>query len=169
MDNPQAYLRPPRSVAWQIWMICAVAVAASAWLGLQAYLLLDYVDTRSAANLRAAARSTVRPQPKPNRAEQDAARLWAELEAERDFPWSHIFKMVEQSDSTEIALLGLTPDKRHRTVMLRGQALTQKALLAYLKALGEQPMLSQVYLVHQQAMNQNQLETIAFEIKIRLR
>ncbi len=168
-ENLHAYLRPPASISLSIWGISAALLGCVAWLAIQAYVFYQDAENLTDANARLAARTTARPVPRPNRAEQDISRHWAQLQIERDFPWKHVFQMVEQADSTDIELLGLVPDRRNRTVVLRGQAINHQALIAYLGALSDQPMLNQAYLVHEQTLAKDRLETVSFEIKISLR
>lgn len=165
----QAFLRPPDYPRWGLWFVCVAALAASGWLGTRAYVLYDQALRQNDANALVAQHTVRPPTAKPSRTEQEAVRQWAELRTERDFPWSHVFQMIEEADNKDIELLGMTPDKRRRTVILRGQALNSQSLLAYLRALNEHPLLSQAYLLHQQAGVQNQLPTIGFEIRINLR
>jgi Tfp pilus assembly protein PilN len=93
---------------------------------------------------------------------------WAQLSAERDFPWTRLFQAIERSSNKEIELLELAPDKNSRLIILRGEAKSVNALTDFLDRLSAQEGLSGVHLSHQELTQRERLETISFEIKAKL-
>ncbi len=93
---------------------------------------------------------------------------WALLQKERNFPWTSIFLAVERTSSTDIELLEFKPDKLNRNIALSGEARNMKALVIYLAELSKQPALKNVYLMHQQTVQRDSLETVSFEVRATL-
>lgn len=93
---------------------------------------------------------------------------WAQLFAERDFPWTRLFQAIERSGDKEIELLELVPDKSSRLIILRGEAKSLRALTDFLERLNNQDVLTGIHLSHQEIIQRERLQTISFEIKTKL-
>jgi len=93
---------------------------------------------------------------------------WAQLSAERDFPWTRLFQAIERSSNKEIELLELAPDKNSRLIILRGEAKNVVALTDFIDRLNNQEGMTSVYLSHQEIIQRERLETISFEVKAKL-
>lgn len=65
---------------------------------------------------------------------------------ELTLPWPSLLRALEQVEQPHIALLGITPNKKKRQLMLTGQAKHMPAALQYIEQLEASAMLSQVYL-----------------------
>lgn len=163
------YLRPRSRLKWSLSIVALALLVPALYLLAQAYANYQEVEALRERNVRLAAKSLKPVTAKINRSEHESARLWTELKRELDFPWLQLFQTVERAASKDIELLGFQPDSRNRRLILRGQALNSEALLTYLNALSDQRTVSQAYLVHQQAIAQDKLDTVGFEIKLTLK
>lgn len=168
MDNLEKYLRPQRRDTPLLSAVAMLLMGCAIVLAIQGLDLHQGASLQQERNDRAAAQAAQPAARKPTKAEQEQTRHWSELEAERNFEWTRLFRAVERADSADIELMELAPDKRNRKVLLRGQARNSQALINYIDALSEQQMFKQIYLGHQQTTTKDGTETIAFEIKLSL-
>ena len=169
MSALDRHLRPRARRSAHFWLFPLVLGAVASVIGYADYrdsAALARLDTANDALAAVQVKSVV-AKPRPADAEQQ--KRWAELRAERDFPWQLVFQSVERSDRSNIELLEFRPDKRNRRIILRGEARDREALSAYLQALAELPTLSQVHLLHRQALIRDKLTTVGFEIKVTIR
>lgn len=159
------YLRPrAQSSRWVSASIVAL-IAVGTCLCIQAYRLHQVAEQATVRNNKALAAQAVAVVPIPSRVAQETLKRWAALKVERSFPWPALFLAVERAANVNIELLEFQPDKQNRRIVLRGEARDIKALIVYLDALAAQAVLSNVHLVHQDAIVRDRLETVAFEIK----
>jgi Tfp pilus assembly protein PilN len=169
MDDLSRYLKPVARHMWAWWLAAIVLFAGAAWGAIEAHrlYLLSQVQAERLDALQRASR--VPPPAKPTRAELEAERHWTALQQERSFSWYPVFAALENTSSTEIALLEFIPDKTARTLILRGSSRDFDSLTAYLGALAQEPLFHEVYLAHQKNLKQGNLTVIGFEIHMRLR
>ena len=168
MKGLTTYLRPPARHEFFMWSTACALLATSVGMGFfafQQHVIVEQVTSRNNKLLAMQASSNV---PTSTRGEQDNAKRWAQLKIERDFPWSSIFRAVEKAASPDIELLQFKPDKLNRQIILGGEVRNHKALVAYLDGLSKQAILKNVYLAHEQSVQRDTLETVAFEIRATL-
>jgi hypothetical protein len=103
--------------------------------------------------------------PRPNRASLDMQRHWAALRTEQSFDWYTVFHALERANNPEIELLEFLPDKAGRRIVLRGEARTQEALIAYTSALSIQTAFSELYLANQKLVRITGMDVQTFEIR----
>ena len=168
MMNLNIYLRPRVQHTLQLFFGAALLAAAGMWLGWQAYEQHRIVEQAGVRNAKLLAIQSSANAPKIGKGEQESLKQWNQLKIERDFPWALVFSAVEKPANTDIELLEFKPDKLNRVIALGGEAKNRKSLIAYLAALSAQPALKNVYLVHQQSVQRDTLETISFEIRATL-
>lgn len=169
MTNLSTFLQPLRRRNWWVYG-CAVALAGvAAWCG--HYAVSTDVATRqqlaridSAQALRAAA---IPAKATPVQLEQK--RHLQQLRLERDFNWDGVFQALQNANHPDIELLEFRPDKQQRVMVLGGEARTAAALSDYLQKLSAQPVFAQAYLTRQNVAEHGALQTVAFEIRARLR
>jgi len=165
MTPMQNYLRPkPRRTAW-LWLASLSLLAFAGWIGSTAFVRHQSLMQLQQQQSDLLAQQAARAVPAPNHQEQEEQKKWAQLRAERDFPWNGVFKVVEKVATPDIELLEFRPDKLNKNIVLKGEARNLAGLLAYLDALNSQSGWSNVYLAHQQTVQRGTLETISFEIK----
>ncbi|MYM27959.1 hypothetical protein GTP58_06455 [Duganella sp. CY15W] len=163
-----AYLRPPTRAG--LWMlVVAVLLCAVAAVAFWQVFALDRDDVevrRQVATLRLA--TQVKPAPTLSKVEIDQNKRWTELQTERGFAWAPLFNALEAAGNADIELLELHPDKPSASVILRGEAKDEAALLEFMERLARSPALQQVYLSHRKSRKRDRLVTIAFELKAKL-
>lgn len=165
MHSLKHYLRPPPALDWRYWLLIAAMCAGTGWIAHRALLAHDASERSEARALRTAALQARQAAPAAKKLEPALAKRWAALQAERDFSWGDMFAAVEKAGSDDIELLAFEPDKPNHTIVMKGSARDQKALLSYLDALAQQPTLRNVHLTHQQSAKRERIETIMFEVK----
>lgn len=168
MSPLSSYLRPRAKGKPILIVIAIVFFMASITLAGMAYRDYLALASKRGENDELAARLAIKPKPKQSRAQLELQKKWTEMQAERNFPWLRVFQSIERSNHEDIELLQFQPDKRNRTIALKGEAKSSDALLAYLDLLAAQPELRHVHLVRQGAVKREALETVAFEIKATL-
>jgi Tfp pilus assembly protein PilN len=165
MDQMKRILRPPAITGRRYWLAVFVLCALTGWVALLA-LRADKAAGRVAqrvVQVQAAQAKQVVPVAVP--IEPAVLKRWKALQAERDFSWGDVFAAVEKAGSEDVELLAFEPDKANRTIQLRGEARDQKALLAFVEALAQQPTLKNVHLIKQQRNKRDSVETLVFEVK----
>jgi hypothetical protein len=65
-------------------------------------------------------------------------------------PWDRLFRAVEGVAVGQVTLLGIAPDAKSGTVQIRAETVDSEAMFAYVKRLGQQSELSDVYLLEHQ-------------------
>lgn len=165
MDQMNHFLRPPALAGRRYWLVVFVLFALTCWLALMA-LRADNAADRAGqrlAQLHAAQAKRVVPVAVP--IEPAMLKRWKALQAERDFSWGDVFAAVEKAGNEDVELLSFEPDKANRSIQLRGEARDQKALLAFVEVLAQQPNLTKVHLIKQQRNKRDHVETLVFEVK----
>lgn len=79
-----------------------------------------------------------------------------------------MFAALERTSNPNIALLELLPDKVARRLTLRGTSRDMKSLVDYLADLSSEPYFYNVYLSHQKNNVQNNVNDIAFEVRMQI-
>ncbi|NVD69554.1 PilN domain-containing protein [Duganella sp. BJB1802] len=169
MEMMSQYLKPrPRAVV-PVLATAVLVACVGIWAALVALKEREaraLISSRTVVLRAAQVRPPVVP---PTKAETEAQKQWATLKSERDFVWGPLFGAIEKASSADIELLEFQPDKANRRVMLRGEARDQAALVAFVDALAEQPVLKRVHLTHQKVRRRDRLQTVVFEIKAGLK
>lgn len=168
MTSLTSYLRARAHHTVLLGVITVTMLGISAGLACLALEQHQVVAQATARNDKLLAIQAASATPTTGRAEQDNLKRWTQLKMERDFPWAAVFLAVEKVSNPDVELLEFKPEKLNRKITLGGEARTRKALVAYLEALSKQPALRNVYLVHQQSVQRDALETTGFEIRATL-
>lgn len=168
MSDLSDFLRPRARASRWLWLLIAAMAASSAGLGTAACRSragLQHLRTRiGQLEVQQAALLVA----KPSRQDAELQKRWSALRAEIDFPWQDVFQSLERADSKSIELLEFQPDKRNRTLALRGEARDEGVLIAYLESLAMQTAFVNVHLLHEETAKHDRLQTVAFEIKLTL-
>lgn len=147
------HFRPaPRVTAAGLAVLVAALLAAALLAVWQRNLvaeieLLELQQAQVAPRRPAAARASI----DPSRLD-DAARRAQQVALELRLPWLQLFDAVEAAaDPAAVALLSIEPDARRSALRISGEARSKKAMLDYMRRLGEQaPMVRAVLESHQQ-------------------
>lgn len=165
VKNLVAYTRPRAQVAPWVAVLATLSIVAAAAAG-----WLVWGQEQAGAALRqqlavARAATAVKPAPSLSKAEVEQAKRWSELQKERDFDWTRLFNALEMAGGPDIELLEFRPDKTGSTVVLRGEAKDEAALLDFMERLAGSKALKQVFLSHRKIRKRDRLVTLVFEIK----
>lgn len=159
--RPRAKLRPIGYLVALAIMLCAAAVAHSAYLAQQEAESLAQGNEQLRKRQAAA-----NAQPSPQ--DIELRRHWDALKQERTFPWARVFRSVEHAADPDIELLEFHPDRRQGTVVLKGEGRNAESVMRYLERLQEDPAFSRVYLAHTATVERGRLMTRAFEVRLKL-
>jgi hypothetical protein len=77
-------------------------------------------------------------------------------------PWNDLFASVEAANTPNVALLGIESDNGKRQVKISAEAKDLKSMLDYLRILGAQPKLANVYLQSHQVQQQDPQRPVRF-------
>jgi len=165
MDPMKYYLRPPTVVGLRYWLVLGAFGVLTGCLAAHAVRTDSAADRAESRVARAVAAQARQVTPVPKAIEPAVLKRWASLQVEREFSWGDVFAAVEKASSDDVELLAFEPDKANRTIQLKGEAHDQKALLAFIDALAQQPNLRNVHLTFQQRHKRDRVDTIMFELK----
>lgn len=79
-------------------------------------------------------------------------------------PWDRLFNAIEVFDPNQVALLRIETDMSKRSFTITAEAKSFSAMLGYVKSLGKQAALSDVYLVSHQILEGDELRPVRFSI-----
>jgi Tfp pilus assembly protein PilN len=85
------------------------------------------------------------------------------------FPWEKLFDAIEVFDPAQVALLRIETDMSRHSFTLTAEAKSFNGMLAYMRNLGKQTNLSDVYLVNHQILEEQELKPVRFSISAVLR
>src|SRR5262245_43928167 len=129
------------------WIGVGVLILALAVAG---HLVLRYRDAQNqlaaldaAQGLLNADRRPQRPASK-ERLEQEAKIIDAAVR-QLTLPWAQLIEAVEAASTTDVVVLQLQPEAQQRTLRLTAEAKNGDAMLRYVRRLGENRVLSDVY------------------------
>lgn len=168
VKNMNMYLRPRVSIGpWMaaLALLLTIAVAVMGWMVWRQEA--DVAALRQKIALVRAA-TAAKPAPILSKVDIEQRKRWAQLQSERDFAWAPLFNALEAAGNPDIELLEFHPDKPGSTVVLRGEAKDEAALLDFMERLSVNPALKQVFLSHRKSRKRDRLVTVAFELKARL-
>jgi Tfp pilus assembly protein PilN len=77
-------------------------------------------------------------------------------------PWNDLFASVEAANTPNVALLSIASDTAKRQVKISGEAKDIESVLDYLRVLGSQPKLANVYLQSHQLQQQDPQHPVRF-------
>lgn len=79
-------------------------------------------------------------------------------------PWETLFRDIETSQQSRIALLTIEPDAQKRTIRISGEARDLPALLSYVEYLQKKPSLRNVYIQSHQVEQQSAEKPVHFTL-----
>ena len=160
------FRREDRQARWLGIALLAAGFAAAIAVGVQYSDLTDEV-TQAEASVRqfgtAARRQTAAIRPSG-----DLQKVALEMKRASDVafalkvPWNDLFASVEAANRPNVALLGIESDTGKRQVKISGEAKDIESVLDYLRFLGAQPKLANVYLQSHQLQQQDPQHPVRF-------
>jgi Tfp pilus assembly protein PilN len=85
-----------------------------------------------------------------------------EVAVQLKLPWNELFASVEAAATPDVALLSIESDTGGRRVKIAAEARDPGAMLEYLRFLGAQPGLANVYLQNHQVQQQDPQKPVRF-------
>lgn len=82
-----------------------------------------------------------------------------------NLPWDDLFAALEEAKGDDIALLGVDPNAKERSVKLTGEARKFDAMFDYIRALRDGKMLKDVYLTTHKIDDQNPDKPVRFTLE----
>jgi len=169
MPAISTYLRPPSRASR--WMTLLMGLLLAGWTVLAWRILAEHTAEQQVMRNIARVRerlAAAQPPPPPSKTAAEQSKRWADLKAERDFAWAPLFNALERSGNPDIELLEFHPDKMNASVVLRGEAKDEEALLDFVDRLSHSPALVHVYLSHRKLRKRDRLVTLSFEVRAAL-
>ena len=77
-------------------------------------------------------------------------------------PWDRLFRAVEGAAVARVMLLGIAPDAKSGTVQISAETADAEAMFDYVRRLGQQKELANVYLLQHQFARQNATRPLQF-------
>lgn len=151
---------------WAGNALLVVGLAGAIAAGAQ-YNQLSDASAQAEASLQqfgnAARKQTVaiRPAGDPQKVALEIKRA-SEVAFQLKVPWNDLFASVEAANTPTIALLSIESDTAKRQVKISGEAKDIESVLDYLRVLGAQPKLANVYLHSHQLQLQDPQHPVRF-------
>lgn len=157
----------PRSGMAVVLLVCGLSLAAMALMNFQ-------YSRRSAerweAELVMAQGKLNRSARNPPRGRGDTAQRAEEIAAanavirQLNLPWEEMFSAFELATNDEIALLGIDPDAKKRTVKVTAESKTAEGMLNYIKRLQQAALLDDVLLQKHELQTKDSEKPLRFTV-----
>lgn len=160
------FRRKYRQAKWAGFALLAAGLAGAIAVGTQ-YSQLEQECAQAEASVRQsgiAARkpaAVVRPSGDPQKIALEMKRA-SEVAFQLKVPWNDLFASVEAANTPNIALLSIESETGKRQVKISGEAKDIDSVLNYLRVLGTQPRLANVYLQSHQLQQQDPQHPVRF-------
>ncbi len=79
-------------------------------------------------------------------------------------PWDGLFNAIEVFDPNQVALLRIETDMSRHSLTITAEAKSFNGMLGYLRSLGKQAQLTDVYLISHQLLTEDELKPVRFSI-----
>lgn len=134
---------------WMARVLLIVGALATVGLGAAIHKLnaLTSVLEADASHLRHPQSAGVQPRMEAALQREEIAAAQVAM-AELALPWEPLFKILEQTRSPRVKLLGMEPDPKRGKLRITAEANEAQDMLDYVLTLGRQPMLQDVFLLH---------------------
>lgn len=160
------FRREDRGAKWMGIALLSAGIAGAAAAGMQYKRLAEGL-----AEAEASVRQSAAPARRPTAAVRAGGDLQkAALEMKRagevafalKLPWSDLFASVEAANTPNVALLSIESDNAKRQVKIAGEAKDLESMVSYLRFLGAQPKLANVYLQSHRLQQQDPQHPVRF-------
>ena len=158
------FRREDRQAKWAGIALLAAGLAGAIAAGAQYNELAEEL-AQAQASLRqsgtAARRPAVPPGADPQKVSLEMKRA-SEVAFALKVPWNDLFASVEAANTPNVALLSIDSDTGKRQVKITAEAKDPESMLDYLRFLGSQPKLANVYLQSHQVQQQDPQRPVRF-------
>lgn len=154
-----------RSAPWAGPLLAVLAVALLGEVG------VAYRGAREATSAAEQRLASVGPQSARTRdaaprtgAKSDELAVAREIHQRLSTPWEKLFRALEASASSKVALLGIEPDPKAGTVLISGESVDYLAALNYVLELERTGALTQPHLVRHERRENDARGGVAFTV-----
>jgi Tfp pilus assembly protein PilN len=162
------FRREDRQGKWAGMALLAAGLAGAIAVGVQ-YSDLAEELTQAEASVRESG-TAARKQTAVIRPSGDLQKVALEMKRASEVafalkvPWNDLFASVEAANTPTVALLSIESDTGKRQVKISGEAKDIESVLGYLRVLGAQPRLANVYLQSHQLQQQDPQHPVRFAL-----
>lgn len=89
--------------------------------------------------------------------------------AQLNLPWDDIFNAIEAATPPQVSLLSIQPEPRSAQLKIGAQSSGSDDMIAYLRALEQQPSVERVYLTKHEHVRDGFSEVLRFQIQVQWR
>lgn len=160
------FIKVRPATPWMRWALLAIAIALCIDLGVSYYSARQRMsanaqrltDIQRSTDGAAKAGMTARiPPPEEVKVARETVQRLA-------MPWGALFRALENSTSETVTLLAIDPQPGNGTVVISGEAISYRALLDYIAALGAAGALERPHLVRHERRRDDAQDVVIFSI-----
>jgi hypothetical protein len=161
MRSLQFDFQRKRSPSVSGWLVLAAGLAA---LGGLAQVQYEFSQQQEAQAVRFARLHTPAATLAGNEPDEPAVVAARQLLDRSKLPWNNLFTALESVDTTDVALLAITPDVQRRQIKIHAEARDLAAMLAFQRQLQQNAALSQVVLLDHTVMKDVPEKPVRFHL-----
>jgi hypothetical protein len=162
------YVAPPRRARWPGAVLLALSVVVAGGV------VERYRDARAELAAVEAAEGLVnldRTSTKaiPRARLDEETKMVNEVVRQLGLPWARMIAAVEKASTGEVVVMQMQPDAQQRLLRLTAEAKNRQAMLQYVRRLGGDPALADVYLLRDEVRTEQPGRPIQFTVQATLR
>lgn len=167
MSRPALHLdfvAPAKTARWMGYALLTVALAITLELGLRYRAVQIELARLNVVQGMVAPSTTRKGLARDPRAEdqlKDAQSVIKQLA----LPWAGLINALENATTSDVAVLQLQPEAQQQVLRITAEARDHKAMLAYVKKLSENQLLSVVHWVNHQYQNDDPQRPLQFSVQ----
>lgn len=162
------FVAPPRRARWPGMVVLAASLVVAAGV------VERYRDARGELAAIEAAQGLVNVDRSPARAIprerlEEETKMVNEVVRQLGLPWARMIAAVEKASTGDVVVMQLQPDAQQRLLRLTAEAKNRQAMLQYVRRLGADRSLADVYLVRDEVRAEQPGRPIQFAVQATLR
>lgn len=162
------YVAPPRRARWPGFAVLAVSLAVAAGV------VERYRDARGELAAIEAAQGLVNVERAPSRAIprerlEEETKAVNEVVRQLGLPWARMIAAVEKASTADVVVMQMQPDAQQRLLRLTAEAKNRQAMLQYVRRLGSERGLADVYLVRDEVRAEQPGRPVQFAVQATLK
>lgn len=162
------YVAPPRRARWPGFAVLAVSLAVAAGV------VERYRDARGELAAIEAAQGLVNVERAPSRAIprerlEEETKAVNEVVRQLGLPWARMIAAVEKASTADVVVMQMQPDAQQRLLRLTAEAKNRQAMLQYVRRLGGERGLADVYLVRDEVRAEQPGRPVQFAVQATLK
>jgi hypothetical protein len=162
------YVAFPRRARWPGVVVLAVSLAVAAGIvGRWRDARAELAAVEAAQGLVGADRAPTKSVSRERLDEE--AKMVNEVVRQLGLPWARMIAAVEKASTGEVVVLQLQPEAQQRLLRLTAEAKSREAMLRYVRRLGEDRALGDVYLVRHEVKLDQPGRPIQFAVQASLK